>query len=80
MFLLKAQQWQDTWNCYRPSYGIAMHGLTPQEKLIASNTMINKHVLLFPVLLMEYVLKSLGTFTALLKLIKTGKYVPTVCQ
>jgi len=78
-FLLKAQQWQDTWNCYRPSYGIAMHGLTPQEKLKTAKSMIHDHVIQFPVLLMENVLKSLGTFTALLKLLRTGKYVPTKC-
>jgi transposase len=79
-FLMKAQQCQDTWNCYRPSYGINMHGLTPQEKLKASQTLIQNHVIQFPVLLMEYVLKSLGTFPALLKLIKAGNYVPTKCR
>jgi hypothetical protein len=78
-FLVKAQQWQDTWNCYRPSYGIAMHGLTPQEKLKAAPAPINDHLLQFPVLLMENVLRSLGTFTAALKLIQAGKYVPTKC-
>ena len=78
-FLMKAQQWQDTWNCYRPSYGINMHGRTPKEKLIASKTMIQNHVIQFPVLLMEYVLKSIGAFTASLKLLKAGKYVHTKC-
>jgi hypothetical protein len=78
-FLYKAQQWQDTWNCYRPSYGIAMNGRTPQEKLKASHAGINAHVLQFPVLLMENVLRLLGTFTAALKLIQAGKYVPTTC-
>jgi putative transposase len=79
-FLYKAQQWQDTWNCYRPSYGIAMNGRTPQEKLKASHAGIHEHLLQFPVLLMEYVLKLLGTFTSSLKLFKTGKYVPTMCR
>jgi hypothetical protein len=79
-FLMKAQQWQDTWNCYRPSYGINMHGRTPKEKLVASKTMIQDHVIQFPVLLMDYVLKSIGTFTAALKLLKAGKYVPTKCR
>jgi hypothetical protein len=78
-FLMKAQLWQDTWNCHRPNYGIAMHGLTPQEKLKASNAIIQSHVLQFPVLLMENVLKSLGVFTAALKLHSTGKYVHTKC-
>jgi hypothetical protein len=79
-FLMKAQLWQDIWNCHRPNYGIAMHGLTPQEKLKASNAIIQSHVLQFPVLLMENVLKSLGVFTAALKLHSTGKYVHTKCQ
>lgn len=79
-FLIKAQQWQDTWNCYRPSYGINMNGLTPEEKLKTSKAAIQNHVLQFPVLLMENMLKLLGAFTASLKLIKTGKYVPTTCQ
>lgn len=79
-FLIKAQQWQHTWNCYRPNYGICMNGLTPEEKLKASKTLIHAHVLQFPVLLMENVLKSLGVFTALLKLLRTGKHVPTKCH
>jgi len=37
-------------------------------------------VLQFPVLLMENVLRLLGTFTATLKLLLAGKYVPTKCQ
>jgi transposase len=78
-FLMKAQQWQDTWNFYRPSYGINMHGRTPKEMFMASQTLIQHHVLQFPVLLMDYVLKSIGAFTASLKLIKAGKYVPTKC-
>jgi len=78
-FLMKAQQWQDTWNCYRPSYGINMNGQTPKEKLVASKTIIQNHVIQFPVLLMDYVLKSIGAFTASLKLLKAGKYVPTKC-
>jgi len=42
--------------------------------------MIQNHVLQFPVLLMENMLKSVGAFTALLKLLKAGKYVPTKCR
>jgi putative transposase len=79
-FLIKAQQWQDTWNCSRPSYGIAMHGRTPQKKLNASHAGINNHLLQFPVLLMENVLRLLGAFTASLKLFQAGKYVPTKCH
>jgi hypothetical protein len=56
-----------------------MHGLTPEEKLKTSKTIIQSHVLQFPVLLMENMLISLGAFTASLKLLKAGKYVPTKC-
>jgi len=60
-FLHKAQRWQDTWNTARPSYGISMDGKTPLEKLRSYKTMIHPHVLTFPVLLMEDLLKMFGT-------------------
>lgn len=75
-FIQKAQSWQDTWNFYRPSFGIAMEGRTPLEKLSASHSLIHSHVLLFPVMLMESLMKSVGLLTALLK---TGHYVRTMC-
>jgi len=57
-----------------------MHGQTPEEKLKASPSMIHSHVIQFPVLFMEHVLKSVGASTASLKLLKAGKYVPTMCR
>jgi len=60
-FLAKAQRWQDTWNTARPSYGIGMRGRTPLEKLRSHKCMINSHVLTFPVLLLEDVLKMIGS-------------------
>ena len=54
--------------------------LTPEETLKTSKTLTHAHVLQFPVLLMENVLKSLGVFTALFKLLRTGKDVPTKCH
>lgn len=78
-FLYKAQQWQDTWNFYKPNHGKGMNGLTPDEKLKKSKIIINPHVLLFPVILMENLLKTAGIITMFLKS-KTGKYVPTKCQ
>ena len=59
-FLHKTQRWQDTWNTTRPSYGIAMKGRTPLTKLRDSKAMISEHILSFPVLLMEEVVKTIG--------------------
>lgn len=60
-FLYKAQHWQNTWNTARTSYGIAMNGRTPLKKLRDAKAMISDHVLTFPVLLMEDVVKSIGS-------------------
>ena len=86
-FLHKAQQWQDTWNTARPSYGIAMNGKTPLQKLQEYKTMIHSHVFTFPVLLMEDVIKMFGTavkwFETYFKinLVRiTGTYVRATCQ
>jgi hypothetical protein len=85
-FLGKAQRWQDTWNTARPSYGIAMRGRTPLEKLRDTKTMIHPHVLAFPVLLLEDVIKTIGPAMKWfqiyfdLKFLKsTGNYVYTKC-
>ena len=80
VFLKKAQSWQDTWNFYRPSFGIAMGGLTPHEKLKSKKTMVHSHVLLFPVVRMESLLKYLNTIKALFIVgPTTGKYVYAKC-
>jgi hypothetical protein len=78
-FLDKAQRWQDTWNFYRPHSGLGMRGMTPGEKLKYSKTMVHSHVQLFPVLLLESILKVVGT-SNLLKLLLDGKYLHTMCQ
>lgn len=78
-FLDKAQRWQDTWNFYRTHCGLGMRGMTSKEKLKYSKTMVHSHVQLFPVLLLESVLKIVGTFDPL-KLLLSGKYVHTMCQ
>jgi len=80
VFLHKAQQWQDTWNFFKPSHGKAMHGLTPYRKLRASKSPVNSHVLKFPVVLMEALLKLVGFFIMFLKPQYSGKYVHTKCQ
>ncbi len=77
-FLDKAQRWQDTWNFYRPHCGLGMRGMTPKEKLKYSKTTVHSHVQLFPVVLLESVLKIVGTFDPL-KLLLSGKYVHTMC-
>lgn len=58
--LERVQRWQDTWNFYRPSFGIALNRKTSWEKLISSHTMIQEHVLLYPVVLMEDVFQMRG--------------------
>lgn len=86
-FLSKAQRWQDTWNTARPSYGIAMQGRTPLQKLKASKSMIHPHVLTFHVVLLEDVIKTIGPalkwfqlYFGLQFLKSTGNYVYTKCQ
>jgi len=79
-FLAKAQSWQDTWNFFRPSFGLAMNGRTPQQKLHSTRMMIHEHVLCFPVLLMEDIEKVTGSGKQLLLDSKSGQYVHTTCQ
>lgn len=79
-FLTKAQQWQDTWNFYRPNFGLGMKGLTPKEKLRATKSMVHQHALLFPVLLLESILRRIGSINQFLKPNLGGKYVYTTCQ
>jgi len=79
-FLYKAQQWQDTWNFYKPSHGKGMNGFTPYGKLRKSKSTINPHVLKLPVMLVEDLLKTAGIITMFLKSIQTGKYVYTKCR
>ena len=79
-FMNKAQRWQDTWNYYRASYGIAMNGMTPNEKQLSKMTLINSKILKFPVLLMEDMLRSVGYLLQTLKYKSTGTYVHTTCR
>ena len=57
-FIYKAQQWQDTWNTARPSFGIDMNGMTPYEKLNSLKSLISTNIMKFPVLLLEDFLKK----------------------
>jgi len=79
-FLTKAQGWQDTWNFFRSNYGLGMKGLTPREKLKATKVMMHQHVLLFPVLLLEGLLRKIGSLNHFLRQHEGGKYVHTTCQ
>ena len=86
-FVAKAQRWQDTWNTARPSYGIAMRERTPLEKLKSHKCMIHPHVLTFPVVLLEDVIKMIGSAVDWfrlyfgLKFIKlSGNYVRAMCH
>jgi transposase len=78
-FLYKAQKWQDTWNFAKPNFGIAMNGMTPYQKLKASNSLIHHHILKMPTILMEHLFKfSFNLFNnPMLK--STGQYVYTKC-
>ena len=78
-FLAKAQGWQDTWNFYRPNFGIAMRGVTPSETLKATKSMVHQHVLLFPVMLLEDAMKVAGSPQQLLQGGPGGTYVYTTC-
>jgi len=64
-FMYKAQQWQDTWNTARRSWGIEMNGITPLAKFKKYNTLISDRIFQFPTLLLDNLLQ------------KTGSYVPT---
>src|ERR1700756_111638 len=79
-FLDKAQRWQDTWNFYRPHGGLGMRGMTPKEKLKYTKTMVHWHVQLFPVLLLEELLRVIGTPNQFFKHLIGGKYLHTMCH
>jgi hypothetical protein len=67
-FIGRAQRWQDTWNAGRRSQGIGMGNKTPLGKLRQKDDLIHPHIVQFPVMLMEDILKT------------GGSYVPTKCQ
>lgn len=67
VFLRKAQQWQDTYNSLRQSWGVGMNGKTPQQKLQDSGILCPDKILHFPVLLLDDVLT----------MVKGGNYLCT---
>ena len=86
-FIDKAQQWQDTWNTARGSYGICMNGKTPLEKFRTKNIYISEHIFSFPVFLMEDLVGRVGSvyhwfnnFIGLNFYSLGGKYVYTKCH
>ena len=79
-FLSRAQRWQDTWNFYRPNFGVAMRGRTPREKLASCRTLVHEHVLLFPVVLLEDLDRVAGGSGVLPQGHRGGKYVHTTCR
>ena len=74
-FITRAQKWQDTWNLFKPHNGKGMNGKTPYEKFKESKLMVSSHVLLFPTLLLEGILRKVGAFYSMNNL--DGKYVFT---
>ncbi len=77
----KAQRWQDTWNFSRHHLGKGMRGLTPNQKLKQSKSIINEHIQIFPTFLMENLFKFAGSYfnSIMLKSNSGGKYVYTTC-
>jgi putative transposase len=53
VFLCKAQQWQDTYNSLRQSWGKGMNGNTPLKKHHESDIFSPEKVLHFPVLILD---------------------------
>lgn len=76
-FIQRAQKWQDTWNFFRPHNGKGMNGRTPFEKFIASKSLVSSHIFQFPTLLLEDIMKKVGTFYSLFCNKFGGKYVFT---
>jgi hypothetical protein len=50
------------------------------EKLIATTSLVHQHALLFAVLLLESILRPIGTINQFLKQQSGGKYVYTTCR
>jgi len=61
-FIQKAQRWQDTWNTARRSWGHGMNGKTPKQKLFEKSSLINKNIFHFPVLHLDAILQTTGTY------------------
>ena len=57
-----------------------MKEYTPKEKLKATKTMIHQHTLLFPVLLLENILRHISSINQFLNQQLDGKYVYATCQ
>ena len=73
-FLSRAQSWQDTWNFYRPHFGVGMNGRTPFEVLKSKwDRLTNLNVACFPVVLLDDLFVSAMN----LGLLWGGEYVLT---
>ena len=73
-FLSRAQSWQDTWNFYRPHFGVGINGRTPFEVLRSKwDRLFNLNVASFPVVLLDDVF----VVTTRLGLFRGGEYVFT---
>ncbi len=71
-FLSRAQSWQDTWDFYRPHFGIGMKGRTPYKILRSRwNRLFNLNVACSPVVL----LGDLFVAATRLGFVGSGKYV-----
>jgi len=57
-----------------------MNGRTPTEKPTATKVMIHQHVLLFPMLSLEGLLRKIGSLNHFLRQHQGGRYVHTTWQ
>ncbi len=65
---------------FRPHNGKGMNSKTPFEKFTDSKTLVFSHVFQFPTLLLENILKKVGTFCPLFCNKLDDKYVFTMFQ
>lgn len=60
LFFHHAGKYHEAYNCYRPSFGIGMNGMTPLEKLTSCSILWAKNLILdFPILLLENLSQAL---------------------
>jgi len=59
-FMIKAQQWQDTWNTARSSWWHWMLWRTPLQKLLSKNTMLSWSIMQFPTIMLEKTLNTIA--------------------
>jgi len=79
-FLIRAQRYQDTFNCVRQHWGRGMNGATPLTKLQAAKMLKADRLSAFPVVIIDELFDGVKTLNDYAKMKTTsdagGKYVP----